>query len=55
MHGFEKNRLRGNYVELILILYFDEDQRSLIIVVRFWKILGVYFIFYIHVIFVFWA
>ena len=29
MHGFEKNRLRQNYVGLILILYFDEDQRSL--------------------------
>ena len=29
MHGFEKNRLRQNFVGLIIILYFDEDQRSL--------------------------
>ena len=43
MHGFEKNRLQCNYVGLILILYFDEDQRSFMIVVGFWKILGVYF------------
>ena len=28
---------------------------SFMIIVGFWKILGVYFIFYIHVIFVFWA
>ena len=28
MHGFEKNRLRLNYVGIILILYFDEDQMS---------------------------
>ena len=46
MHGFEKNRLRQNYVGLILILYFDEDQRSFIVVVGFWKILGVYFFLY---------
>ena len=31
---------------LILILYFDEDQRSFIIIVGFWKILGVYFYLY---------
>ena len=44
MHGFEKNRLRRNYVELIFILYFDEDQRScFMIVVGFWKTLGVKF------------
>ena len=54
MHGFEKNRLRLNYVGLILILYFDEGQSSFMIVVGFWKILGVYF-FYKQVIFVFWA
>ena len=48
MYGFEKNRLRQNYVGLILILYFNEDQRSFMIVVGFWKILGVYF--YIQVI-----
>ena len=53
MHGFEKNRLRQNYVGLILILYFDEDQRFFMIVVGFWKILGLYF--YIQVIFVFRA
>ena len=46
MHGFEKNRLRQNYVGLILILYFDEDQRSFRIVVGFWKILGVFFFIY---------
>ena len=33
MHGFKKNRLRQNYVGLIFILYFDEDQRSFIVVV----------------------
>ena len=43
MHGFEKNRLRRNFVGLILNLYFDEDQRSFMIVIEFWKILGVYF------------
>ena len=43
MHGFEKNRLRWNFVGLILILYFDEDPRSFMIVFGFWKILGVYF------------
>ena len=49
MHGFEKIRLRQNYVGFILILYFDEDLRScFMIVVGFWKILGVYF--YIQVI-----
>ena len=48
MHGFEKNRLQQNYVGLIFILYFNEDQRSFMIVVGFWKILGVYF--YIQVI-----
>ena len=46
MHGFEKNRLRQNYVGLIFILYFDEDQRSFMIVVGFWKILGVYLFIY---------
>ena len=46
MHGFEKNRLRQNYVGLIPILYFDEEQRSFMIVVGFWKILGVYFFIY---------
>ena len=54
MHGFEKNRLRLNYVELILILYFDEEQRaydcSWIL-----KNIGSVFFLYIHVIFVFWA
>ena len=45
MHCFEKNRLRKNYVGLNLILYFDEDQRSFMIVVGFWKTLGVYFFF----------
>ena len=43
MHGFEKNRLGWNFVGLILILYFHEDLRSFMIVVGFWKILGVYF------------
>ena len=49
MHGFEKNRLRWNFVGLILILYFDKDQRFFMIVVGFWKIMGVYF--FIQVIF----
>ena len=31
-----------NFVGLILNLYFDEDQRSFMIVIEFWKILGVY-------------
>ena len=45
MHGFEKIRLRQNYVGFILILYFVEDLRScFMIVVGFWKILGVFFI-----------
>ena len=45
MHGFEKNRLRLNYVGLILTLYFDEDQMSFMIIVGFLKILGVYFLY----------
>ena len=32
-----------NYVGLIIILYFDEGQRSCMVVVGFWKTLGVYF------------
>ena len=32
-----------NFVRLILNLYFDEDQRSFMIVIEFWKILRVYF------------
>ena len=34
-----------NYVGLIIILYFDEDQRSCMVVVGFWKTLGVYFLY----------
>ena len=34
-------------------LYFDEDQRSFIVVVGFWKILGVYFCYTGD--FLFWA
>ena len=45
MHGFEKNRLRCNFVGLILNLYFDEDQKSFMIVIEFWKILGVDFLY----------
>ena len=41
------------FVGLILNLYFDEDQRSFMIVIEFWKILGVYF--FIQVIFIFRA
>ena len=46
MHGFEKNRLRQkNYVGLILILYFDEDQRSFIVVVGHLENIGSVYIF----------
>ena len=54
MHGFEKNRLRQNYVGLILILYFDEDQRSFMVVVRYLENIVSVFVF-IQVIFVFRA
>ena len=37
-------------LDLNLILYFDEDQRSFMIVVGFWKTLGVYFFLYIQMI-----
>ena len=40
MHGFEKNRLRRNYVRLICILYFDKDQRSFMVVVGFLENIG---------------
>ena len=45
MHGFEKNRLQQNYVGLILILYFDEDQRSFIVVVGHLENIGSVFFF----------
>ena len=45
MHGFDKNRLRQNYVGLILILYFDEDQRSFIVVVGHLENIGSVFFF----------
>ena len=45
MHGFEKNRLKQNNVGLILILYFDEDQRSFIIVVGHLENIGSVFFF----------
>ena len=54
MHDFEKNRLRQNYVELILILYFDEAQRSFIVVVGHLENIGSVFFFYTRD-FVFWA
>ena len=54
MHGFEKNRFRQNYVGLILILYFDEDQRSFIVVVGQLENIGSVFFFYTGN-FVFWA
>ena len=54
MHGFEKNRLRWNYVGLIHILYFDEDQRSFMVVVGYLENIGSVF-FFIQVIFVLWA
>ena len=46
MHGFKKNRLRGIYVGLILILYFDEDQRSFMVVVGFLENIGSVFFLY---------
>ena len=45
MHDFEKNRLRQNYVVLIIILYFDEDQRSFIVVVGHLENIGSVFFF----------
>ena len=45
MHGFEKNRLKGNLVGFILILYFDEDHRSFMIIFGFWKNIGSLYIF----------
>ena len=54
MHGFEKNRLRQNYVGLILILYFDEDQRSFMVVVGYLENIRSVFVF-IQVIYVFRA
>ena len=53
MHGFEKNRLRWIYVGLILILYFDEDHRSFMVVVGFLENIGS--IFFLQVISVFQA
>ena len=50
MHGFEKNRLRQNYVGLIFILYFDEDQRSFIVVVGHLENIRSVFFFFIQVI-----
>ena len=43
-----------NYVGLILILYFDEDQRSFIVVVGHLENTGSVFLFYTGD-FVFWA
>ena len=54
IHGFVKNRLRQNYVGLIIILYFDEDQRSFIVIVGHLENIESVFLFYTGD-FVFWA
>ena len=46
MYSFKKNRLRLNYVGLIRILYFDEDQRSFMVVVGFLENIGSVFFLY---------
>ena len=48
MHGFEKNKLKRNLVGFILILYFDEDHRSFMIIFGFWKNIGSLYILYVY-------
>ena len=51
MHGFEKNRLKRNLVGFILILYFDEDHRSFMIIFGFLKNIGSLYILYVYKLF----
>ena len=55
MHGFEKKQVAMNLCWIDSYLYFDEDQRSFMVIVGFFGKYWECFFFYIQVISVFWA